>query len=75
MKINHKKSGIMFFKSKTYKSYNTIYSNYPIVKTYKFLGILIDYNLTLKEHIKNLKKKTNYIIWKINWIPNSTATL
>ena len=62
MKINHKKSGIMFFKTKSYKTYNIVHSNYLIVKTYKFLGIYIDHNLILEIHIKNLKKKTNYII-------------
>jgi hypothetical protein len=75
MKINYKKSGIMLLKKKDQKHFPQMYSNYPMVKQYKFLGINIDYNLTLNEHIKDTKKKTQYIIRKINWIPNTTATV
>ena len=63
MKINKKKSGIMFLEfgnqnriNKKYKK--LIIGDYPIINKYKYLGTMIDNNL-------NLKANTQYIINKM----------
>ena len=58
MKINRKKSGIIFHKfksrkTKTPKSFN----GYPIVDSYKYLGIYIDSKLSFQPHLEYIQKK------------------
>ena len=45
MTVNKKKSGIIFFKRKTMKQETMEIEGYPIVKKYKYLGVIIDEKL------------------------------
>ena len=59
MKINRKKSGIMFVKKRNSKI-NATRKNlqeYPIVEEYKYLGIWFDDKLTFENHIRRIKEK------------------
>lgn len=81
MTINKLKSGIMFTKlkdnnnmKKTYApkhnpSQNPNIQGYPIVEEYKFLGITFSPNFNLNSHLQKLKKKVNFITYKILTIP------
>ena len=55
MKINRKKSGIIFHKKRRSKiNIDTImtYKEYPIVTKYKYLGIWLDVTMKFKEHLE-----------------------
>jgi len=63
MTINKKKSGIMFgrkYVNESERSRNTDakFNGYPIVEHYKFLGVTIAPNFSVKYHLENIKKKT-----------------
>ena len=64
----------MIFKKKNLQLFPTSrkFKEYPIVETYKFLGITMDIHMNLVNHFQIIKSKTNYIIRKINWIPQNT---
>lgn len=32
-------------------------------------------NISMEEHLKTIKKKTNYLVSRICWIPNSRTTI
>ena len=59
MKINRKKSGIMFIKKRKDSQYQLRQeiNGYPIVKIYKYLGIWFDERLTFDHHIAVIKEK------------------
>ena len=50
MTINRKKSGIIFHKKRasTEKKKTEYYKQYPIVRKYKYLGIMIDETMRFK---------------------------
>lgn len=77
MRINHRKSGIMLKPSKYYnprKKLITSHKEYPVVSSYKFLGMTFERTNNLKGHVKLMKAKTFYILARINWIPNETTS-
>ena len=57
--INKKKSGIMIHKTrgKAAKEDKGFLREFPYKSEYKYLGIIIDRNLTLRNHLNNLKSK------------------
>ena len=57
--INKKKSGIILHRSKgpTPKDNKGMIRDYPIQRTYKYLGVYIDANLNFGEHVKYIKTK------------------
>ena len=58
MPLNKKKSGVLRFQKKREKyADKEEYLGFPIVKSYKYLGIWIDENLNFQEHIKHIEKK------------------
>ena len=57
--INYKKSGIFFCKQR--KINIETYENFPVIKEYKYLGILINNKGNLKNHLKDLKLRTIYL--------------
>lgn len=81
MKINHNKSGIMIIKKNAMvrkqfeKQTEKTIKQFPIVETYKFLGVIMNRNNTMEEHLDNLKRKSNYLISRICWIPNTAASV
>lgn len=74
MRINHKKSGIMFGAIGDVRRFPHKYKDYPVVSGYKFLGMTFRRTNNLTDHITAMKVKTNFIIGRINWIPNETIT-
>ena len=55
MKINRKKSGIIYHTKKNRKSKdgeNRTYMGFPIRTEYKYLGIMIDKNLSFQKHLE-----------------------
>ena len=74
LKINNSKSGILF---KTAKGHNwgmmnqQKFSNFPIVLSYKYLGIMLDRNFNLTQHfdmIENKLRKVTFAIQRLNCI-------
>lgn len=57
MIVNKEKSGIMYLKGKNTKSKDKLKLGYPIVNTYKYLGIKFNSALSLSEHISDLEVK------------------
>ena len=56
MPLNRKKSGVLRFQKKGEKyADKEEYQGFPIVKSYKYLGIWIDENLNFQEHIKHIE--------------------
>ena len=56
IKINKLKNGIMFIKGNENDEY---INGYPVIKEYKYLGIVIDNKLNIRKHICNIDKKLN----------------
>lgn len=48
---------------------------FPIVDTYKFLGLTMNRKITMEEHLEKIKKKANYLVSRICWIPNTKASV
>ena len=74
MKINKKKSGIMWFKRKknNKKTLNEIKNieGYPIVENYKYLGIYIDDRMNMQkqmDHIKTKLQKSIKLVKILKW--------
>jgi hypothetical protein len=69
IKVNKLKSGIMILKHNDNTNENNI-EEYPIIKEYKYLGILIDDKMNIQKHIGSIDKKLdeyfqrNYILNK-----------
>lgn len=59
LKINPNKSNVMIF-SKDVPNFQVTYNNDPIsiVDSHKFLGVIIDKNLTFESHIKHIMKNS-----------------
>lgn len=59
MIINKKKSGIMKFRNgKSDKLANIDnYCEYPVIKTYKYLGFTMDSKFSTSHHIRHIEKK------------------
>ena len=55
IKVNKNKSGIMILINDIKEKDNI--EGYPIIKEYKYLGIVIDNKLNIKKHIDNIDKK------------------
>ena len=68
IKINKNKSGIMILKNDIKEGDNI--KGYPIIKEYKYLGILINDKMNIQNHIGNIDKKLdeyfqrNYVLNK-----------
>ena len=56
IKINKLKSGIRLIKGNENEEY---INDYPVIKEYKYLGIIIDNKLNIRIHICNIDKKLN----------------
>ena len=56
IKINKLKSGIMLIKGTENDEY---IRDYPVIKKYKYLGMLINNKLGINKHIGNIDKKLN----------------
>ena len=54
MKVNKKKSGIIFHKMRRTCKNDKLFEGYPIVSKYKYLGIWIDETLMFDEQIQYL---------------------
>jgi hypothetical protein len=59
MKINKKKSGLLIMRAdkRTPERLTGEYKGFPIVSQYKYLGIVIDNDLTLRAETKTMKQK------------------
>jgi hypothetical protein len=38
---------------------------YPVVECYKYLGMLVNGDLDIKDHLKNINQKANFISFKL----------
>ena len=60
MKINKKKSGIIFFKRYIQKKQKLKEVNgYPTVRKYKYLGLWIDEKLKWDDHLEHIETKVD----------------
>ena len=72
MVINKKKSGILPLYKKYQASFHlTEFQGYPIVTSYKYLGVYFDNSLSMRDHLKHVQKKlekfekmVNILNWK-----------
>ena len=67
IKVNKNKSGIMILKNDIKEKDNI--DGYPIIKEYKYLGILINDKMNIQNHIGNIDKKLDEY-FKKNFILN-----
>ena len=72
MTINRKKSGIIFHKKRasTEKKKTELYKQFPIVRKYQYLGIMIDETMRFKfqlEHMEEKIKKGMKIVNIMKW--------
>ena len=71
MKINKKKSGIIYHKINGKKlRKKKEYHGYPIMSEYKYLGIVLDSKLSFKPHLEHIRNKINNgfkLINIMNW--------
>ena len=60
MKINKKKSAIIYHKINSKKlRKKKEYHGYPIVSSYKYLGVVLDSKLSFKPHLDHIREKIN----------------
>ena len=64
--VNKKKSGIMIIKGK--KEFSE-FGGYPIIEQYKYLGVLIDKNMSIEKHIKMINDRID-IYFQKNYVLN-----
>ena len=67
IKVNKNKSGIMILKNDIKEKDNI--DGYPIIREYKYLGILINFKMNIQNHIGMIDKKLNEY-FKKNFILN-----
>lgn len=64
MEVNHTKSGILSIDGDEFGTDGTMLG-YPIVKSYKYLGMIINGKLDLKDHLKQINRKAGHICNKL----------
>jgi hypothetical protein len=68
MKMNKKKSGILLLNKKKEEPLPEPLNGIPYVETYKYLGVVMNSQFTIKDHIKKLEKKINFICCKLYYV-------
>ena len=68
MQLNKNKSGILTINRKEEMQEGENIEGIPLVRTYKYLGIIINEKFDIKDHIKSLKRKINFIQRKFFYV-------
>jgi hypothetical protein len=64
MEVNRAKSGILAINGVNL-SPGTEAHGYPVVETYKYLGLLMNGKLDLKDHLKLINRKANFTAYRL----------
>jgi len=76
LSANKSKSGIVCIKLRKHSKFDPSGSirGYPFVTSYKYLGVSIDKLLNFKSHIEKVRRKINFIAFKLGKIPKRELT-
>ena len=64
MIVNKAKSGILPVCNSRYEGTSDV-NGYPVGSCYKYLGLMLNGRLDLKDHLKCINKKVNYIAYRM----------
>lgn len=71
LKVNKKKCGVLFLNHRGWKKPRIkTMREYPVVKSYKYLGVEIDGSLEIGDYHKRIKRKSSFILSRVgNLLP------
>jgi len=79
LRLNLKKCGLMpLFNTKNrwnYMCFNELFCGIPIVSSYKYLGIVLNSNLTVNDHVKFITKKIAHISKSFYCLKNRSESI
>jgi hypothetical protein len=64
MEVNRAKSGVLNISGSSVRPGEEI-GGYPVVKTYKYLGLMLNGQLNMKDHLKAINRKANFIAHRL----------
>jgi hypothetical protein len=64
MEVNRAKSGVLNISGSSVRPGEEV-GGYPVVKTYKYLGLMLNGQLNLKDHLKTINRKANFIAYRL----------
>lgn len=67
MKVGKTKCGIMPVRGSSFQI-GVDYNGYPVIKSYKYLGLVLSNDLSAGEHLKIINQKFNFLSYKLSAI-------